>query len=369
MIPSENILSKDVLRALASPMAGRYAGRPESYGGSKIFHELWEHCEELVEEVFDCDAASVAPVSGHLAGMMALDSFCKKGDKVGVIEASNGGYKGYNEALIPDVLGLESISLPFDLTNWNIDLEPSLEVLDRYKPSAVVLGGTVFLFPHPVAEIAKAVHSYGGKVIYDGSHVLGLIAGGQFQQPLSEGADVLLGSTHKTLFGPQGGIILSNQKEIVKAIEESYLYRFIDNFHLNRIAALAVALEEVKKHGKAYARNIVQNSRALASEMGNRGLPVVGRSNSFTRSHQVFLDYGEHGDEIRDKLEANRIICDSRVRFGTNEATRRGMGISEMKQIAELVGQSLANDRGRAVSWSVSALVSRFRGIKYTLDN
>lgn len=369
LIPSENVLSQEVLRALGAPMAGRYAGRPESYGGSSIFHELWEECESLATIVFDCEASSVAPISGHLAGMMALDSFCQKGEKIATVSASNGGYKGYNEGQIPELLGLPAISLPFDVPRWNINIEGSLQMIAREKPSVVILGGTIFLFPHPVKEISEAVHGYGGKVIYDGSHVLGLIAGKKFQSPLEEGADVLLGSTHKTLFGPQGGIVLSNDKSVIQSIENRYLYRFEDNFHLNRVAALAIALEEMKKHGRAYATKIVQNSETLARELYRRGLPVAGKIMGFTKSHQVFLNYGDSGNSIRQTLETNLIICDSRVRLGTNEVSRRGMGAKEMKLIAELVSLGASREKDAAVSKSVRSLISRFKRIKYTLEN
>ncbi len=368
LIPSENVLSPQVLEALASPMAGRYAGRPETYGGSHIFHELWEECEVLAERIFNCKASSVAPISGHVAAMMALDAFSRRGDNIGVISASSGGYKGYNEGMIPDVFGFHAVILPFDQAKWNIDLVKSLQIIDTEKPSTVILGGTVFLFPHPVKEISEAVHAYGGRVVFDGSHVLGLIAGGEFQDPLREGADVLLGSTHKTLFGPQGGIILSNDKSIISSIEERYVYRFIDNFHLNRIAALAVALEELRKHKTAYARNIVRNSQSLASELYDHGLPIAGKQEGFTKSHQVFLNYGDAGSSIRDMLESNLIICDSRVRLGTNEVTRRGMGPREMKEIAELVSVGVVKKKSRPVIKSVRDLVSRFKGIKFTLD-
>jgi glycine hydroxymethyltransferase len=369
LIPSENLLSPAVRRALGSQMAGRYAGRPESYGGSRLFHKIWMDCESLACSVFDCKAVSVAPVSGHIAGMMALDSLTQAGDIIAIVSSTNGGYKGYNDGYIPEVMRLRTLPLPFDAKKYSIDLEGSLKALEEEKPAAVVLGGTVFLFPQPVKEISDLVHSYGGKVIYDGSHVLGLIAGGEFQQPLAEGADVLLGSTHKTLFGPQGGMILSNDSSVIKKIEERYLYRFVDNFQLNRVAALAVALMELKRHRGTYARRVVQNSQALAKRLYELGLPVAAKETGFTRSHQVLLSYDGSGEAIRDTLESNLIICDSRVRLGTNEVTRRGMGLKDMNLIAELVARGVAKEKDAQVIKSVRSLVSRYRTVKYTLEN
>ncbi|HKW04347.1 MAG TPA: hypothetical protein VJN71_03510 [Nitrososphaerales archaeon] len=296
LIPSENLLSPGVLEALSSTLAGRYSGKPESYGGSGIFHQIWKNCEKLAAAVFTCKFSSVAPVSGHLAGMMAIDSVCKRRDTMLVLSSKFGGYKGYNSGFIPDVFGLKVAYLPFDEKRFDINSDSALKLIKKTRPAAVILGATVFLFPHPVKEISEVVRSYGGKVIYDGSHVMGLVAGGEFQSPLDEGADLLLGSTHKTLFGPQGGIILSNNDDLIKKIESGYLYRFIDNFHLNRIAALGVALEEMKIHGRKYAKRVIQNSKALAEVLDAKGLPVAARESGFTRSHQVFLNYGNQGE-------------------------------------------------------------------------
>jgi glycine hydroxymethyltransferase len=369
LIPSENVLSHDVLRAMSSGMAGRYAGRPESYGGSKIFHEVWNECEKLATKIFRSKHASVAPISGHMAGMMAIDALCKRGDQIAVISSDDGGYKGYNQGLFPDVIGLRVSYLPFDSSSFNVDSGRAVAMIKSEKPEVVILGATVFLFPHPVKEIAEAVHSYGGKVIYDGSHVLGLIAGRSFQDPLSEGADLLLGSTHKTLFGPQGGIIISNNEEMMAKIEGNFLCRFIDNFHLNRVASLGIALEEIEVHGKTYADKVTENSKALAKQLDLEGLPVGGKKNGFTESHQVLLTYGPRGSEIRDNLESNEIIVDSRVRLGTNEVTRRGMGPKQMNEIARLVSLSIAKKASPKIRKEVEALSSHYRKIHFTLKN
>jgi glycine hydroxymethyltransferase len=369
LIPSENVLSKDVRRALGSSMGGRYAGRPESYGGSKIFQELWSKVEELAVKIFHCSFATILPVSGHIAGMMALDSLSQNGDTLATLSADYGGYMGYNAGRIPEIMKMKVSYLPFDESSWNLDLSKCLEYIEQHKPSTVILGATVFLFPHPVREISQAVHSYGGKLIYDGSHVLGLIAGGQFQDPLREGADVVLGSTHKTLFGPQGGLIVTNDKEIANKIENRALYRFVDNFHLNRVAALGIALEEIRVHGHAYARSVIQNSKSLGAALFRDGIPVVGKERGFTESHQIFLNYGTKGTEIRDILETNAIISDSRVRLGTNEVTRRGMKGKEMKEIANLILETLSKPGNIRVRRQVHRLISQHKNILYTLKS
>ncbi len=248
-----------------------------------------------------------------------------------------------------------------------IDPERVASLLKKEKPKIVVLGATVFLFPHPVKIVSEIVHSYDGRLIYDGSHVMGLIAGRSFQDPLDEGADLLLGSTHKTLFGPQGGIILSNDEELLQNIEGRFLYRFIDNFHLSHIAGLGVALEEIQLYGKVYSKKVRENSKALATSLDRHGLPVAGRSNGFTESHQVLMNFGDSGVRIREALESNGIIVDSRVRLGTNEVTRRKMGTKQMGEIADLVSETLSIPSSLNIRKRVFNLSSQYQEIGYTL--
>jgi glycine hydroxymethyltransferase len=367
LIPSENVLSAQVLKALSSNMAGRYAGRPESYGGSGVFHEIWETSEELAKRIFHCRAASVSPISGHIAALMTIYNLCPKGGRIAVLSALNGGYAGYTEEFLPDLLGLKTSYLPYDRNAQNVDVNKALLLLKDLKPNVVILGATVFLFPHPVRVLAELVHSYGGKVMYDGSHVLGLIAGRIFQDPLEEGADVVTGSTHKTLFGPQGGMILSNDVELLQKIEHSFLYKFMDNIHLNRVGALAIALEEIKKHGRIYARNVIENSKTLAKSLASMGLPIAGASSGYTNSHQVLLTV-DNGVEVRNLLESAGIIVDSRVRFGTNEVTRLGMGRDQMHEAAALIYAALTEKHHQKVKRRVFELTSHYRRILYTLD-
>jgi len=369
LIASENVLSHDVLRALSSQMAGRYAGRPESYGGSSMFHRMWEQCERLAEQVFRTKAASVTPVSGHIAAMMVLEALARPGDKIATLSPEDGGYRGYAPGYLPDVLGLKSFALPFDRRRMNLDVEAAAALVRREKPSVIILGATVFLFPHPVAAISEAAHSYGGRVFYDGSHVLGLLAGREFQDPIREGADVVAGSTHKTLFGPQGGIIFSNEDELINRIEGRYLYRSMDNFHLNRVAALGVALEEIKLHASAYAQRIVRNSKALAEGLDSSGFELAARDFGYTLSHQVLLRAGEKGEQVRDGLEKAGIIVDSRVRFGTGEVTRRGMGPLQMAEIARLARIAIIEGGALKARKRVKAMAKEFSRVLYTLGS
>jgi glycine hydroxymethyltransferase len=182
-------------------------------------------------------------------------------------------------------------------------------------------------------------------LLYDASHVLGLIAGGKFQpDPLYDGVDIMYGSTHKTFFGPQGGIIVTNDEEIYGKITQNITWRTMDNAHWNRIAALAQALCEMEKFGADYARQTVDNAKALGKALLEHGFPIKFGELGYTQSHQLAIDshrvYSRYNLEINEMakiLEKSNIIVDAVGRLGTNELTRLGMKQGEMERIAELV--------------------------------
>ncbi|MDW8083649.1 MAG: hypothetical protein RMI49_00400 [Candidatus Caldarchaeum sp.] len=361
LIASENILSPRVKQALASDMASRYAFRPEFYAGTSKVHQIWEMAEHLGKEVFGADFCSVAPLSGHLALMMTLYAIAKRGAKIASVDPKFAGYPGLEKDKIPEIFGYQVLILPE--REINVDREKAVEMINAEKPEVVVLGASLILYPIPVREISEAVHSYGGYVVYDGSHVLGLIAGGLFQQPLKEGADVLLGSTHKSLFGPQGGMILTNDERIFEAINTNTLHKFVDNIHFNRVAALAIALDEIKRHGRRYAEKVVENANQLAVSLDRRDVKPFKSSLGYTRSHQIYLPYVEQeAAKIRDTLEKNNIIADMGVRLGTNEVTRRGMGLKEMTILADYISRAIEGENVRKV---VVSLAKRFNSVKF----
>ena len=215
------------------------------------------------------------------------------------------------------------------------------------------------MFPHNLRALRKACDEAGALLAYDGSHVLGLIAGGQFQDPLREGADVILGSTHKSFFGPQGGLLLTNREDLFDRIVERFTWRVGDNAHWNRIAATAQALLETKAFGKDYARQVVRNAQALGRELEKRDLPVKLAHRGYTKSHQVHLleaglikRWGIDPNEFSVRLERNDVIVDSVARIGTNEATRMGAKEPHMERVADLIARAAkgADVRGEVTS-------------------
>ncbi len=338
LIPSENVMSPATRNLLASDFAHRYTARDRFYMGTKFTDEMEQYGERLASDLFKSETADLRPLSGHIADLIVFSNLTKPGDSLLCAAPENGGYPGMWKEGLSGLLRLNANSFPFSEENWNIIAEKARDTILEIKPRIVIFGGSLILFPHPVREISGAAQEAGAIVGFDGSHVLGLIAGKEFQDPLGEGSQLLFGSTHKSFFGPQGGIILAD-KEQGELLKSRIYPAYVDNAHWNRIAALTLALAEMKKFGAEYARQVVLNSQTLAKALYDNGFPVRCAHIGFTKSHQTILDYGtmEKGRIVAEKLQGANIIADCAVRLGTCEVTRRGMKTREMDKIAELI--------------------------------
>jgi glycine hydroxymethyltransferase len=252
----------------------------------------------------------------------------------------------------------------FDDERLSIDVDASKRRIKEMAregrpPKLAMFGGSLILFPEPVKELAPALEEVGATICYDGAHVAGLIAAGLFQDPLREGAHIMTMSTHKTIPGPQGGAIVSDEKrgEVIKGVT---FPAAVSNHHLHHVAGKAIAFAEMLAFGREYCERVVRNAKALAQALSERGLDVVGEARGFTESHQVAVDVSRYclGGEAEARLERANIIVNrqllyrdiqrglhyqnpSGIRLGTQEVTRLGMGESEMKEIAELIARVL----------------------------
>ncbi|MBC7099583.1 serine hydroxymethyltransferase, partial [Candidatus Bipolaricaulota bacterium] len=290
--------------------------------------------------LFRAKHALVSPLSGTLCDLAVMLAFTEPGEKVAMIPFSAGGFP----------LGVQKfhrrlVHLPVNESSYEVDLNLAQKVIAKERARLTILGASYILFPHPVKELSQFIRSENLPCLlgYDGSHVLGLIACGEFQDPLREGAEILFGSTHKSLYGPQGGLILTNSSE-----HEARLRNFldidletgiglVDNPHVNRIAALGIALEELLRD-RGYGGRVVRNAKALARALDDAGVPVRFRQKDYTESHQILLDL-DAGAAARlcRQLEQVDIFIDIAGRLGVAEATRRGMGPTEMAEIAGII--------------------------------
>ena len=349
-------------------MGHRYRADDRFYKGTRFMDELEAFGEKLACEVFGADWASLRPLSGHMADMIMVSTLIKPGGSILTVDPANGGYPGLSDqGGYPTFVNVKNLYFPFDSDRMNIDAERSRTLIEAEKPSLVVFGQSFFLFPHPVKDLVQTCRSAGSRVAFDGSHVLGLIAGGEFQKPLAEGAELLLGSTHKSLFGPQGGIILG-MKPTEKEVKGRQFPGLIDNAHWNRVAALTWALDEARRKGGKYAAMVIANAKALGRALHEGGVTVKCSEYGFTESHQVFLDVtGEQEiDRFTGRLEESNIIVDRGIRLGTCEATRRGMKPRDMDRIAELIARVYKGEEPARIRRAAVKMRREFRSLLYT---
>lgn len=370
LIPSENVMSPQARALLSSELTHRYTSSYKFYMGTRFIDEIEQCGERLAKEVFNAETADLRPLSGHIADLIFFANFTKPKDTVICVSEQDGGYPGMWQRALPKFLKYKVVAFPFSNERRNIKTEEAKELIQSVRPKVVVFGASLFLFPHPVRELAKVAHEVDARIGYDGSHVMGLIAGKMFQDPLREGADALFGSTHKSFFGPQGGIFLAD-KAHGERVKKNMFPAYVDNAHWNRIAALTLALAEIKEFGKPYAAQVVKNAQALAKALSDYGFPVVCPGLGYTKSHQMFLDYGgyKNGRAIAERLEKANIIADCGVRLGACEATRRGMKEKEMQQIAVLIKRvTLDKEKPEKVKKDIIKLAGEFQKVTYCFE-
>jgi len=367
LIPSENVMSPAVRGLLSSELAHRYTARDHFYMGTRFIDEIEHYGEETAKKVFRAETADLRPLSGHIADLIFLANLAKRGDTFMCVSPDDGGYPGMWSDALAGLLSLKAVSFPFSKDDRNIKVDEARAAINRVKPKVIVFGASLITFPQPVKELAETARDNGACVGFDGSHVLGLIAGGKFQDPLREGAHALFGSTHKSFFGPQGGIILAD-KEYGELLEARVYPAFVDNAHWNRIAALTLALAEMEKFGRAYAEQLVRNSQVIAKALSDYGFPVTCRHLGFTKSHQAIVDYGSYdqGRVIAEKLQHANIITDCVIRIGTCEVTRRGMKEREMLQTAELIKRVVIDKESpEKIKRDVAKLCADFQKVEF----
>ncbi|MEC7142920.1 MAG: serine hydroxymethyltransferase [Candidatus Thermoplasmatota archaeon] len=388
MIASENVISPLVRQACDSDLHGRYAeGLPGKryYQGCDDFDTIESIGIDLAKKVFTAPFVNIQPTSGTVSNIAALKALVKPGDSITAVSTADGGHISHAQMGAVGLRGLDLNTYPWDADRMEPDIDAAAEMIREVKPKLALFGASVFLFPTPLQELADAAHEVGATVMYDGAHVLGLIAGGVFQDPLREGADVMTGSSHKTFPGPQGGFLISSSEDekFHKKLNNAVFPGTNSSYHLHHVAGKVVALAEFEEFGTKYAQDIVANAKVLASSLATEGFEVLAEERGYTASHQVLTRHGEidsgAGRKAASILEEAGIITNmnmlpgdtkamspSGLRLGVQELTRHGMGVDEMEQVAECFRRVLIdNEDPGKVKERVNSIRSEFQEVKY----
>ncbi len=400
LIASENIPSPAVREAIISDFGNRYAeGWPGErvYAGCVYIDKVEFDCMMLAKKLFKSEFADVRPISGVVANLVVYSAFTDPGNVMLAPSIPAGGHishgKKEHSGTAGLVHGLEIEFYPFDAEEMTIDVDKTKKKVIELKktkrlPKMAMFGGSLFLFPHPVKELADFLKGFGMHINYDAAHVAGLIAGGKFQDPLREGADTMTMSTHKTLFGPQGGLVLGFEKH-AEAIKKATFPGLTSSHHIHHMAAKAITFAEALEFGKDYAKQVIKNAKSLAQSLSGFGFKVLGEKRGFTKSHQIavnVLDYAD-GGKVEADLEKSNIIVNRQlipgdikagrnyfhpggIRLGVSEITRLGMKDSDMIEIASFIKKIVIDKADpKMVLSKVKSLRKDFQKVHFCFDN
>jgi len=383
LIASENLLSPSAQKFLISDFLGRYNEHGvkngkfiSHYRGTKFANEIEKHCNKIFSQYFKTPFVDTRPISGAIANLIVYSALLEPGDTFLAPGLTFGAHVSSTQYGIADVRGLKSLDLPFDGKRFEIDLDRAIPLIKKTNPKLIMLGRSMFLFPEPIKEIRKETDAV---IVYDASHVFGLIFGKRFQNPFQEGSDIITASTHKTFPGPQGAVILARKDFSLdnwRKIQRAIFPGVISNHHIFRLPSLAITTLEMKKFGKKYARQTIKNAKTLAQFLDGFGFEVLAKERGFTQSHQIILNVKKlsGGEVVAKKLERTNIIVNkmalpsdgprdathnpSGIRIGVQEVTRIGMKGKEMEIVAKFFKKILLDKKN---SEKIKKEVATFR--------
>lgn len=357
------------------------------FAGTQHIDEIEALCVELLKKAFRARYADHRLVASMIGNLAVYTALAQPGDVIMSIPQPLGGHSSNRYDGPAGVRGLKIVDVPMDPVELEVDLDLFRRMAPLVRPKVVALGASMTLFPFPLAEMAEIVTDWGGRIFFDGAHQLGLVAGGQFQDPLREGAAVLTGSAGKTFSGPQSGVIVWNEPTLTEPITTAIFPVLAATHQVNRVAALAVAAAEMLEFGQVYMAQIVANARALGAALAGRGVPMLAANKGFTRTQQVIADVRPFGGGLdvahllaRANLVANKNLIPgdspadwdrpSGLRMGTIEVTRLGMRESEMDTIAGFIARVLVEKQApEDVIEDVIEFRSAFQTLYYNFDH
>src|SRR6266567_7583353 len=274
---------------------GHIGAQNRWFAGTRHIDEIEALCVELLKKAFSARYAEHRLVASMIANLAVYTALTKPCDTIMSVPQPLGGHSSNRSDGPAGVRGLNVVDIPFDPVELEVDLDAFSRLAPLAKPKLVALGLSMTLFPFPIQEIQAMVTDWGGQVFFDGAHQLGLVAGGQFQDPLREGAVVMTGSAGKTFSGPQSGIIVWDDAQLTGPLTHAVFPVLAATHQVNRVAALAVAAAEMITYGKEYMAQIVRNAQALGAALARRGVPALGEHKGFTTTHQVIADVRQFG--------------------------------------------------------------------------
>ena len=379
--PATNVMNPAAEAALAAGLGSRpslgYPGDKYEMGLEAI-EQIEVIAAELAASVFNARFAEIRVGSGALANLYGFMALTKPGDTIIAPPASIGGHVTHHSDGCAGLYGLTTHPAPVNADGYTLDLDRLRELARRTNPRLITIGGSLNLFAHPVQEVRAIADEVGAKVLFDAAHQCGIIAGGVWANPLTDGAHMMTMSTYKSLGGPAGGLIVTNDCDIARRLDAIAFPGMTANFDAAKSAALAITLLDWIEHGAGYAGEMVALAQALAAELADLGLPVFAADKGATTSHQFAIRAAQFGGgqaASKTLRKAGFLACGiglpidpvdgdmNGLRIGTPELVRRGVTTADAPRLAALIAQGLRANDPASVASRTAAMRAEFQGM------
>ena len=381
--PATNVMNPRAEALLSSGIGTRpslgYPGDKYEMGLEAI-EQIEVICAELCAEVFQAKYAEIRVPSGAIANLYAFMALCQPGNDIIVPPASIGGHVTHHQAGCAGLFGLNIHHAPVLADGYSVDVDGLAKLAQQVHPKLITIGGSLNLAPHPVQQIAEIAKGVGARTLFDAAHQCGIIAGRAWDNPLTQGADIMTMSTYKSLGGPPAGLIVTNDAGIAETLDRIAFPGMTANFDAAKSAALAIAMLDWRDHGQAYAKAMVDTAQALAAEMQNLGMPVFETATGPTSSHQFAIraaGYGGGQAASKTLRQAGFLACGiglpieavegdmNGLRIGTPELVRWGMTPEHMPRLAQLINDAMRANDPAGMAADVAKWRSEFDSLHY----
>lgn len=360
LIASENFVSKSILKLQGSILTNKYAeGYPNKryYGGCQYIDEIESRAISNACELFRCKYANVQPHSGSSANMAVYRALLKHGDKIMGMNLSHGGHLTHGHNINFSGIDYEIISYNVDPNTEMIDYDKLIEQAKKERPNLIIAGASAYSRTIDFKKFKEAADVCGAYLMVDMAHIAGLVATGLHPSPIPY-ADIVTTTTHKTLRGPRGGLILTNNEEIIKKINKAIFPGIQGGPLMHVIAAKAQCFyEALQPEFKTYQQQVIKNIKALANILKNNGFKIITGG---TDNHLILVDVstvnltGKDAEEILDKInitvnkntipnDSNKPSITSGIRIGSPAMTTRGLKEKDFEKIGEIISSALKN--------------------------
>ena len=381
--PATNVMNPRAEAMLSSGIGSRpslgYPGDKYEMGLEAI-EEIEVICAALCAEVFDAKFAEIRVPSGAIANLYGFMATCKPGDTIIAPPASVGGHVTHHMAGCAGLYGLRIVEAPVLADGYTVDADALADLAKAERPKLITVGASLNLYEHPVAAVRAIADQVGAKAMFDAAHQCGIIAGKAWRDPLAEGAHFMTMSTYKSLGGPAGGLIVTNDADMAKAFDAIAFPGMTANFDAAKSAALAVTLLDWRDHGRAYAAKMIEVAQGLAAGLMARGIPVFETAQGATSSHQFAVKaaaYGGGQAASKQLRRAGFLACGiglpidpvdgdmNGLRIGTPELVRWGVDMGDVDQMCDLIAEALNSNDPDAMAPRVAQWRATFDRLHY----